>query len=69
MHATLTPRLPLSNPFRENSQVFFITTTLVSLSIIFVKGYAWPLAVLFFVVFGFLDGIFWGSSIRKVSPQ
>ena len=38
-----------------------ITTLLVSVSIVFVKHRSWLLGVLFFVAFGFLDGLLWGA--------
>jgi KUP system potassium uptake protein len=46
--------------------VFFTTTLVITLQIRYVKQRPIFLAILFFVAFGFLDGIFWGASLRKV---
>lgn len=42
------------------------TTTLLTLQIPFVKNLPWALALAFFVFFAFVDGLFFGASLRKV---
>lgn len=49
------------------SSVFFVTTTLISLAIVFVKNKNVLVAIAFLVFFGFIDGLFWGASLRKVN--
>jgi KUP system potassium uptake protein len=46
--------------------VMFTTTVMIAIQMRYVKG--WPIAsgLIFFVVFGFFDGVFWGASLRKV---
>ena len=46
--------------------VLFVTTTLISLSIPFVKGLPYFLGLVFLLTFGFFDGLFWGASLKKV---
>ncbi|KAG8799422.1 hypothetical protein FRC16_005165 [Serendipita sp. 398] len=46
--------------------VMFVTTTLITIQIPYVKHLPWVLAVAWFLFFGFLDGLFWGASLRKV---
>ncbi|RSH89944.1 hypothetical protein EHS25_001930 [Saitozyma podzolica] len=46
--------------------VLFVTTTLISVSIPFVKHLPYILGLAFFLFFGFLDGLFWGASLKKV---
>ncbi|ODO11951.1 potassium uptake protein [Cryptococcus amylolentus CBS 6273] len=46
--------------------VLFVTTTLIALSIPFTKNLPYVLGVLFLLVFGFFDGLFWGASLKKV---
>lgn len=42
------------------------TTTLIAFQIKLVKHESIILAIAFFIFFGFLDGLFWGASYRKV---
>lgn len=42
------------------------TSVLTSLQIVIVKKKSILIALSFFVFFGFLDGLFWGASLRKV---
>lgn len=46
--------------------MLFVTTTLISVSIPFVKHLPYILGLAFFLFFGFLDGLFWGASLKKV---
>jgi K+ transporter len=46
--------------------VLFVTTTLIAISIPFVKGYSFIFGVAFLIFFGFFDGIFWGAALKKV---
>ncbi|KAH9941952.1 potassium transporter [Amylocystis lapponica] len=46
--------------------VMFTTTMLIALQMKFVKGLPAVLAIAFFLSFGFFDGLFWGSALRKV---
>ncbi|KAG8907580.1 hypothetical protein FRB99_003504 [Tulasnella sp. 403] len=48
------------------STVMFITTSLVALQTYYTKHLPWFLALGFFLIFGFFDGLFWGASLRKV---
>ncbi|KAG8965644.1 hypothetical protein FRC03_000339 [Tulasnella sp. 419] len=48
------------------STVMIITTTLVALQCHYVKMLPWIVAVAFFVIFGFIDALFWGASLKKV---
>nr|AOR51849.1 potassium transporter [Phaffia rhodozyma] len=48
------------------STVMFVTTTLIALQIPFVKNKSWLLAIPFLIFFGFIEGLFWGASLRKV---
>ncbi|KAI5120334.1 hypothetical protein M0805_000394 [Coniferiporia weirii] len=44
----------------------FTTTALISLQICLVKRKPVIIALAFFVFFGFVDGLFWGASLKKV---
>ncbi|KAL7409758.1 potassium transporter [Mrakia frigida] len=46
--------------------VFFVTDTFLFLSIPFVKDLAWIFAILYFVFYAFIDGLFWGATLKKV---
>lgn len=46
--------------------VMIVTTSLIAFQIPYVKQLPWLLGVTFFIFFGFLDGLFWGASLRKV---
>lgn len=46
--------------------VLFVTTTLIAISIPFVKHLPYVLGLAFFIFFGFLDGLFWGAALKKV---
>jgi KUP system potassium uptake protein len=48
------------------STVLIVTTTLVAISIPFVKGLPYVLGIAFMVFFGFIDGCFWGASLKKI---
>ncbi|PPR03507.1 hypothetical protein CVT24_006995 [Panaeolus cyanescens] len=48
------------------STVLMVTTILISFQIRYVKKLPIILGVLFFLFFGFLDGLFWGAAIKKV---
>ena len=44
----------------------FVTTTMITLQIPYVKHKPWILAVAWLVFFGFLDGLFFGAALEKV---
>jgi len=46
--------------------VMFITTTMITLQIPYVKHKPWFLAVAWLLFFGFLDGLFFGAALRKI---
>lgn len=46
--------------------MLFVTTTLISVSIPFVKSLPYFLGIVFLLTFGFFDGLFWGASLKKV---
>ncbi len=46
--------------------VLVVTTTLIAISIPFVKHLPYILGLAFFIFFGFLDGLFWGAALKKV---
>ncbi|KAF5347446.1 hypothetical protein D9756_011104 [Leucocoprinus leucothites] len=48
------------------STVMFTTTALIALQTYYVKQMPIIIAVVFFTVFGFFDGLFWGASLKKV---
>ncbi|RXK34903.1 hypothetical protein M231_07837 [Tremella mesenterica] len=48
------------------ASVLFVTTTLIALSIPCVKHLPIFLGIVWLIVFGFFDGIFWGASLKKV---
>ncbi|EKM48262.1 uncharacterized protein PHACADRAFT_203032, partial [Phanerochaete carnosa HHB-10118-sp] len=46
--------------------VMITTTVLISIQFKYVKGLSGWLGLLFFLTFGFFDGLFWGAAVRKV---
>ncbi|KAG8998098.1 hypothetical protein FRB90_012379 [Tulasnella sp. 427] len=48
------------------STVMFVTTSLVAIQAYYTKHLPLVVAVGFFLIFGFFDGLFWGASLRKV---
>ncbi|KAM6494400.1 Potassium transporter [Amanita muscaria] len=48
--------------------VMFSTSILLAISMYYVKKWPWIVSVLFVIVFGFFDALFWGASFKKV-PQ
>ncbi|KAJ3576321.1 hypothetical protein NP233_g493 [Leucocoprinus birnbaumii] len=48
------------------STVMFTTTVLIALQTVYVKQLSVIVAITFFLVFGFFDGLFWGASLKKV---
>jgi len=48
--------------------VMISTSTLIAVQMRYVKGLPIIVALAFFVFYGFIDGLFWGASLRKV-PQ
>ncbi|KAF8604432.1 potassium transporter [Ceratobasidium sp. AG-I] len=46
--------------------VMIVTTSLLAIQIPYVKHLPGVFGVAFFVFFGFIDGLFWGASIKKV---
>lgn len=44
----------------------FSTTVLIAVQMKFVKHWHALVALGFFIVFGFLDGLFWGAALKKV---
>ncbi len=46
--------------------VMIVTTSLIALSIPFVKHLSFLFGIAFFLFFGFIDGLFWGASLKKV---
>ncbi|KAL8280080.1 hypothetical protein RQP46_007410 [Phenoliferia psychrophenolica] len=48
------------------SGVLFITTSMLAISMVRLKHLPVIASLAFFVFFGFLDGLFWGSALRKV---
>ncbi|CAE6398379.1 unnamed protein product [Rhizoctonia solani] len=48
------------------STVMFVTTTLITLQIPLVKHKPVILGVAFLVFFAFIDGLFWGASLKKI---
>ncbi|KAF8737866.1 potassium transporter, partial [Rhizoctonia solani] len=48
------------------STVMFITTTLITLQIPLVKRSPVVFGVAFLLFFGFIDGLFWGASLKKI---
>ncbi|KAF8750061.1 potassium transporter [Rhizoctonia solani] len=48
------------------STVMFITTTLITLQIPLVKRIPVVFGVAFLLFFGFIDGLFWGASLKKI---
>lgn len=43
-----------------------VTTTLIAVQIFAIKQLPLIVAIAFFLFFGFLDGLFWGASLKKV---
>jgi len=48
--------------------VMFSTTILIAIQMRFVKHWHLAVAIAFFCIFGFLDGLFWGAALKKI-PQ
>jgi len=48
--------------------VMFTTTVLIAMQIRYVKHLPLIVSILFFLCFGFFDGLFWGASLKKI-PQ
>ncbi|CAE6535257.1 unnamed protein product [Rhizoctonia solani] len=48
------------------STVMFVTTTLIAIQIPFVKRKPAALGAAFLLFFGFIDGLFWGASLKKI---
>ncbi|KAI0923360.1 hypothetical protein AcW1_006344 [Taiwanofungus camphoratus] len=46
--------------------VMFTTTVLIALQMKYVKKWPAVVAVAFFLVFGFFDGLFWGAALKKI---
>ena len=46
--------------------VMFTTSCLLFFQIHFVKRQWWIVSFLYFIPFGFVEGLFWGASLRKV---
>ena len=46
--------------------VMFTTSVLLTFQIRYVKKLPWVVAILFFIPFAFVEGLFWGASLRKV---
>ncbi|KAG8998521.1 hypothetical protein FRB94_006866 [Tulasnella sp. JGI-2019a] len=46
--------------------VMIVTTSLVAIQMYYTKHLPWPLAITFFFMFGFFDGLFWGASLKKI---
>lgn len=44
----------------------FVTTTLIAIQIPYVKHLPWVVGVAWFLLFGFIDGLFYGAALRKV---
>ncbi|EIM80921.1 potassium transporter [Stereum hirsutum FP-91666 SS1] len=48
------------------STVMFTTTVLITIQISYVKQLPIAVALLYFVTYGFFDGLFWGASLKKI---
>ncbi|KAM6494401.1 Potassium transporter [Amanita muscaria] len=48
--------------------VMFSTSILLAISMYYVKQWPWIVSILFVIVFGFFDALFWGVAFKKV-PQ
>ncbi|PFH49945.1 hypothetical protein AMATHDRAFT_62055 [Amanita thiersii Skay4041] len=46
--------------------VMFSTSVLLALSVYYVKNKHWIASILFLIVFGSFDGLFWGAALKKV---
>jgi KUP system potassium uptake protein len=46
--------------------VMFSTTILLAVSMYYVRQWHWSISLLYLVVFGFFDALFWGAAFRKV---
>jgi KUP system potassium uptake protein len=58
----------LSNAYGFSvATVMFSTTVLLAVQMVWVKHWSVFIALGYFVIFGFLDGLFWGASLKKVS--
>ncbi|GJE85382.1 KUP/HAK/KT family potassium transporter [Phanerochaete sordida] len=59
----------LSNAYGFSvATVMFSTTVLIAIQMVYVKHLPIYVALAFFLVFGFLDGLFWGAALKKI-PQ
>ncbi|EKM57720.1 uncharacterized protein PHACADRAFT_251527 [Phanerochaete carnosa HHB-10118-sp] len=57
----------LSNAYGFSvATVMFSTTILIAIQMRFVKHLPIIVALAFFLVFGFLDGLFWGAALKKI---
>lgn len=48
------------------ASVMFCTSLLIMFQIRYIKRLPWMVALLYFLPFGFVEGLFWGASLRKV---
>ncbi|KAL4246799.1 Potassium transporter [Abortiporus biennis] len=48
------------------STVMFDTTVLLAVQMVYVKHLPVIIAIAFFLIFGFFDGLFWGAALKKV---
>ncbi|KAL4246797.1 Potassium transporter [Abortiporus biennis] len=48
------------------STVMFTTTVLLAIQMVYVKHLPIVIAIAFFLIFGFFDGLFWGAALKKV---
>jgi KUP system potassium uptake protein len=46
--------------------VMIATSSLVAIQMRYVKGLPIIVALAFFVFYGFIDGLFWGASLKKI---
>ncbi|KAG7440895.1 potassium transporter [Guyanagaster necrorhizus] len=65
--ATFSDLAKLTNAYGfAVATVMFSTTILLSFQIHYVKKLPVVIALLYFVFFGFFDGLFWGASLKKI---
>ncbi|KAK7685859.1 hypothetical protein QCA50_011206 [Cerrena zonata] len=65
--AAFKSSVALTNAFGFSvATVMFSTTILISVHIVYVKQLPWFVALGFFLMFGFFDGLFWGAALKKV---
>lgn len=50
------------------SGVLIVTTSVLAIAIVRIKGLPVIVAIAFFITFMFFDGLFWASSLKKI-PQ